>query len=66
MSWVNIKYHCAMKITVEAFGVTHIAELQDDSCADNFIEMCAILSEACGYSIESVNQALKHTYEKRI
>jgi len=47
-----------MDITIKAFDITHISAIEDTATAVEFIEKCALLAEAIGYSPGLVSEAL--------
>lgn len=52
-------------INVSGFGIKHIAELNDDFSAEEFIETCCKMAESLTYSPEQVRQALRLAIENR-
>jgi hypothetical protein len=52
-------------ISVKGFGITHNAELQADSTAEEFIETCCKMAESLTYSPEQVRQALRLALDNR-
>ena len=55
-----------MKISLEAFGVTHTKEMPDDITIDRVIDVWIMLTESAGFSDELVTKALNEAIEKRI
>lgn len=54
-----------ISITVNAFGMTHTAEINEDVSAIEFIEVCAKMAESVGYSPELVRKGLQAAKEYR-
>jgi len=54
-----------ISITVNAFEITHMAEINEDVSAVEFIEVCAKMAESVGYSPELVRKGLQVAKEFR-
>lgn len=54
-----------ISITVNAFGINHSAEINEDVSAVEFIEVCAKMAESVGYSRELVKEGLQKAMEYR-
>ena len=52
-------------ITVNAFGINHSVEIDEDASAVEFIEVCAKMAESVGYSPELVRKGLQAAKEYR-
>lgn len=54
-----------ISITINAFGINHSAEINEDVSAIEFIEVCAKMAESIGYSPELVRKGLQAAKEYR-
>ena len=54
-----------ISITINAFGINHTAEINEDVSANEFIEICAKMAESVGYSPELVRKGLQAAKEYR-
>ena len=53
-------------ITINAYGITHTAELSDECSADELIEICAMLAESIGFSPDLVIKGLESSIKLRL
>lgn len=53
-------------ISIQAYGISHKAELSDECSADELIELLALLTESIGFSPTLVINALEKAIDSRI
>lgn len=54
-----------MQLILKTKKINHSIEIDDDASVDAFIEACALLAEATGYTPSIVAKALKNAAEIR-
>lgn len=55
-----------ISISIQAYGISHIAELSDECSADELIQVFAMLAESIGFSPALVIKGLESAISSRI